>query len=46
MYFAYVFRTEPLYESGWKDIPAIGFYTLISIIIHAILQEYVLDVST
>lgn len=36
-------RTEPLYESGWKDVPAIGFYTLISIIIHAILQEYVLD---
>lgn len=35
-----------MYESGWKDIPAIGFYTLISIIIHAILQEYVLDVST
>jgi translocating chain-associated membrane protein 1 len=36
-------RSEPLYESGWKDFPAIGFYTLISIIMHAILQEYVLD---
>lgn len=40
------FRIEPLlYESGWKDGAAVFFYTLICIIMHAILQEYVLDVS-
>lgn len=39
-----VSRGEPfLYESGWRDGPAIFFYTLICIIMHAILQEYVLD---
>lgn len=32
-----------LYTSGWKDICAVFFYTLICIIMHAILQEYVLD---
>jgi translocating chain-associated membrane protein 1 len=38
---------EPfLYESGWKDGAAVFFYTLICIIMHAILQEYVLDVSS
>lgn len=31
------------YESGWKDGCAIFFYTLICIIMHAILQEYGLD---
>lgn len=31
------------YESGWKDICAVAFYTLICIIMHAILQEYLLD---
>jgi translocating chain-associated membrane protein 1 len=31
------------YESGWKDLCAIFFYTLICIIMHAVLQEYVLD---
>lgn len=31
------------YESGWKDICSTFFYTLICIIMHAILQEYVLD---
>lgn len=37
-------RNEPiLYESGWKDGAAVFFYTLICIIMHAILQEYVLD---
>jgi len=37
-------RIEPyLYESGWKDGAAVFFYTLICIIMHAILQEYVLD---
>lgn len=40
------FRIEPyLYETGWKDGAAVFFYTLICIIMHAILQEYVLDVS-
>lgn len=39
-------RNEPyFYESGWKDGAAVFFYTLICIIMHAILQEYVLDVS-
>jgi translocating chain-associated membrane protein 1 len=37
-------RGEPFfYEAGWKDECAIFFYTLICIIVHAILQEYVLD---
>lgn len=37
-------RGKPfLYESGVKDYCAIFFYTLICIIMHAILQEYVLD---
>jgi hypothetical protein len=44
--FNYLSRNEPfLYESGWRDGPAVFFYTLICIIMHAILQEYVLDVS-
>lgn len=33
------------YESGFKDYFAVFFYTLICIIMHAVLQEYVLDVS-
>jgi len=32
-----------LYESGVKDYCAVFFYTLICIIMHAILQEYILD---
>ncbi|CRK99038.1 CLUMA_CG012153, isoform A [Clunio marinus] len=37
-------KNEPyLYESGWMDAAAVFFYTLICIIMHAILQEYVLD---
>ncbi|XP_059609537.1 translocating chain-associated membrane protein 1 [Phlebotomus argentipes] len=31
------------YEAGWKDFCAVFFYMLICIIMHAILQEYVLD---
>lgn len=31
------------YTSGWKDGCAVFFYTLICIIMHAILQEYALD---
>uniref|UniRef100_A0A182Q1V5 TLC domain-containing protein n=1 Tax=Anopheles farauti TaxID=69004 RepID=A0A182Q1V5_9DIPT len=32
-----------LYTAGWKDACAVFFYTLICIIMHAILQEYILD---
>ncbi|XP_053671971.1 translocating chain-associated membrane protein 1 [Anopheles nili] len=32
-----------LYTAGWKDVCAVFFYTLICIIMHAILQEYILD---
>lgn len=31
------------YETGWKDWCAVFFYTLICIIMHAVLQEYVID---
>lgn len=34
------------FESGWKDWCAVIFYTLICIIMHAVLQEYVIDVSS
>ncbi|XP_030751449.1 translocating chain-associated membrane protein 1-like 1 [Sitophilus oryzae] len=33
----------PLYLPGFKDTAAVFFYSLICIIVHAILQEYVLD---
>ncbi|XP_047530946.1 translocating chain-associated membrane protein 1 [Vanessa atalanta] len=37
-------RGEPfLYETGWKDACAIFFYSLVCIVMHAILQEYLLD---
>uniref|UniRef100_A0A4W3GK10 Translocating chain-associated membrane protein n=1 Tax=Callorhinchus milii TaxID=7868 RepID=A0A4W3GK10_CALMI len=32
-----------LYHYGFKDVATVFFYTLIAIILHAILQEYVLD---
>lgn len=35
-----------LYEAGWKDSCAVFFYSLVCIVMHAILQEYFLDVST
>lgn len=35
-----------LYEAGWKDACAVFFYSLVCIVMHGILQEYVLDVST
>ena len=31
------------YNSGLKDIPAIFFYLLIAIVMHQIIQEYLLD---
>lgn len=34
-----------LYEAGWKDSCAVFFYSLVCIVMHAILQEYFLDVS-
>jgi len=33
----------PMYTSGLKDWAAIFFYSLICIVIHAIIQEYILD---
>jgi hypothetical protein len=35
----------PLYSPGIKDWAAVFFYSLICIVIHAIIQEYALDVS-
>jgi len=32
-----------LYQTGLKDVPAIFFYLLISIVMHQIIQEYILD---
>ena len=37
---------EPIYyTNGSQDFAAIFFYTLIAVVVHAILQEYVIDVS-
>ena len=33
------------YSFGWKDVCTITFYTLCWIVAHAIVQEYILDVS-
>merc|ERR1712113_1057781 len=38
-----VFQDLPFYTAGLKDIPAIFFYLLISVVMHAIIQEYLLD---
>lgn len=35
-----------LYEYGPKDVATVFFYLLIAVILHALIQEYVLDVST
>ncbi|CAL8073554.1 unnamed protein product [Orchesella dallaii] len=37
---------EILYTVGWKDSCAVFFYTLISIVVHALVQEYALDKVT
>ena len=37
--------SDVLYTNGRYDLLAVVFYTLICIIIHAVIQEYVLDVS-
>ena len=38
-----VFQDIPFYTAGLKDIPAVFFYLLISVVMHAIIQEYLLD---
>lgn len=35
-----------LYHYGWKDCATLIFYFFIAIILHAVVQEYLLDVST
>lgn len=35
---------EILYSSGLKDLCAVFFYTMIGIVVHAVIQEYFLDV--
>lgn len=35
-----------LYNVGWKDSCAVFFYTLIAIVMHALVQEYALDKIT
>lgn len=40
------FDDEILYTVGWKDCCAIFFYTLIGIVMHALVQEYILDKLT
>ena len=36
---------ETLYNNGPLDMCAVFFYLLICIVVHAVVQEYVLDVS-
>merc|ERR1712117_457002 len=38
-----VFQDLTFYTAGLRDIPAVFFYLLISIVMHAIIQEYLLD---
>merc|ERR1712012_72561 len=38
-----VFQDVLAYTQGPKDIPAIFFYLLIAVVMHAIIQEYLLD---
>jgi translocating chain-associated membrane protein 1 len=40
------FDEEILYTVGWKDSCAVFFYTLIAIVMHALIQEYILDKLT
>jgi len=40
------FDEEILYTVGWKDSCAIFFYTLIGVVMHALVQEYILDKLT
>merc|ERR1719150_3573023 len=38
-----VLQDLTFYTAGFKDIPAVFFYLLISVVMHAIVQEYLLD---
>lgn len=38
-----VLQDLPFYNAGLKDLPALFFYMLISVVMHAIIQEYLLD---
>merc|ERR1719468_428163 len=38
-----VFQDLPFYTAGLRDLPAVFFYLLISVVMHAIIQEYLLD---
>jgi translocating chain-associated membrane protein 1 len=40
------FEEEIFYTVGWKDSCAVFFYTLIAIVMHALVQEYILDKIT
>jgi len=40
------YEQETLYTAGWKDNCAVFFYTLIAIVLHALIQEYALDKIT
>jgi len=42
----FVMDEEILYTVGWKDSCAVFFYTLIAIVMHALVQEYILDKVT
>ena len=39
------YGTEMRYTSGLKDLCAVFFYTLIAVVVHAVIQEYLLDVG-
>lgn len=40
-------KSDPvnLYQYGPKDVATVFFYLLIAVILHALIQEYILDVS-
>merc|ERR1711862_288753 len=40
-----VFQDFTFYTAGIKDVSAVFFYLLISVVMHAIIQEYLLDVN-
>lgn len=52
LFFSFFFtadeKIEPvnLYQYGPKDVATVFFYLLIAVILHALIQEYILDVST
>lgn len=37
--------SDVVYTTGRYDLLAVSFYTLICIIVHAVIQEYILDVN-